>query len=137
MLTSIGCFLRLGAMLGVMVALASAQIGGGSLVGNVMDPAGAAVAGARVIATNPDTGVSRETVTNEQGYFEFPLLPAGRYQLAYRTHYQRHHDGSWGCDGPVKDRRTPLEWKELRATCESAGRSPFQPVFECGRARRN
>lgn len=59
-----------------------AQIGGGSLIGNVSDPAGAAVAGARISATNVDTGVSRETTTNESGYFEYPLLPAGRYQLS-------------------------------------------------------
>jgi hypothetical protein len=65
----------------VLAAISWAQIGGGSLIGNVTDPAGSAVAGARITATNVDTGVNRDTVTNESGYFEFPLLPAGRYQL--------------------------------------------------------
>jgi hypothetical protein len=60
---------------------ALAQIGGGSLVGTVTDPSGAAVVGAKVTASNVATGVSRSTETNETGYFEFPLLPAGQYKL--------------------------------------------------------
>lgn len=66
----------------MLAAVATAQIGGGSLVGNVTDPTGAAVAGTRVIVTNVETGVSRDTLTNETGYFEFPLLPPGQYRLA-------------------------------------------------------
>jgi outer membrane receptor protein involved in Fe transport len=65
----------------IWASVASAQIGGGSLVGNVTDPSGAAISGARVIVTNLDTGVSRETTANETGYYEFPLLPAGLYRL--------------------------------------------------------
>lgn len=61
--------------------LALGQIGGGSLVGNVTDPTGASIVGARIIVRNVDTGVSRETVTNETGYYEFPLLPVGQYRL--------------------------------------------------------
>jgi len=58
-----------------------AQIGGGSIVGFVQDPSSAAIAGAKVNAVNIGTAERRETVTNEQGDYEFPLLPAGRYQL--------------------------------------------------------
>ncbi|MCW5964826.1 MAG: TonB-dependent receptor, partial [Bryobacterales bacterium] len=82
MLTSIIPLVRVLGLAVLAVGALWAQIGGGSLIGNVTDPAGAAVAGARIIATNVDTGISRETVTNESGYFEYPLLPAGRYQLA-------------------------------------------------------
>ena len=58
-----------------------AQLGGGSIVGSVLDSSGAAIVGAKVTATNVATnGVSR-TVTSDSGYFEFPLLPAGRYVL--------------------------------------------------------
>ncbi|MFN0120026.1 MAG: carboxypeptidase regulatory-like domain-containing protein, partial [Blastocatellia bacterium] len=60
---------------------AFAQIGGGSVVGNVADPSGAIVANATVKATNISTRVTSTGVTNEQGYFEFPLLPAGRYVI--------------------------------------------------------
>lgn len=67
----------------VLVASASslAQIGGGSVVGSVIDPGGATIAGARVSAVQTETGVRRETRTNDNGYFEFPLLPAGKYRL--------------------------------------------------------
>ncbi|HYZ86633.1 MAG TPA: TonB-dependent receptor [Bryobacteraceae bacterium] len=57
------------------------QIGGGSIVGNVSDPSGAAVAGAQVVAKNTGTNENREAITNESGYYEFPLLPPGRYVL--------------------------------------------------------
>jgi hypothetical protein len=60
---------------------AAAQIGGGSIVGSVLDPTGAAVVGATVTAIHTDTNARRETRTNESGYYEFPLLPAGNYRL--------------------------------------------------------
>jgi outer membrane receptor protein involved in Fe transport len=59
----------------------AAQIGGGSIVGNVTDPSGAAIAGVRVTAVNTATNVVQGTATNDAGYYEFPLLPAGRYRL--------------------------------------------------------
>lgn len=58
-----------------------AQIGGGSIVGVVTDPSGSLIVGAKVEATNVATNEKRETQTNSQGYYEFPLLPAGRYTL--------------------------------------------------------
>ena len=64
-----------------LAAPMAAQIGGGSLVGNVTDPSGAAIVGAKVTAVNTETGVSRAAETNDTGYFEFPLLPAGQYCL--------------------------------------------------------
>ena len=58
-----------------------AQIGGGSLIGYVTDPSDAVVAGVTVKAVNLNTNVARDTRTNELGYYEFPLLAAGRYRL--------------------------------------------------------
>ena len=60
---------------------ALAQIGGGSVVGNVTDQSGAAVANATVKVTNSATNVTNTSASNEQGYYEFPLLPAGRYVI--------------------------------------------------------
>lgn len=57
------------------------QIGGGSIVGTVTDGSGANVVGVEVSARNLDTNIGRQARTNQQGYYEFPLLPAGRYQL--------------------------------------------------------
>jgi hypothetical protein len=81
MLPSAGSLIRLLVCACAAVPLVLAQIGGGSLVGNVTDPAGASVVGARVMAKNVETGVTRDTVTNETGYYEFPLLPAGQYTI--------------------------------------------------------
>jgi len=69
------------ALLAIVSTVVEAQIGGGSIVGAVKDPTGAAVVGAAVQAVNLETNEMRSTVTNEVGYYEFPLLPAGRYRL--------------------------------------------------------
>jgi len=51
------------------------------VTGQVSDPQGAVVPGTKVIAINSGTGLKRETVTNEDGYYTIPLLPPGSYQL--------------------------------------------------------
>ena len=53
----------------------------GTIVGNVSDPSGAAIVGAKVAATNIDTGLSRETTTATDGGYVFPLLPVGFYAV--------------------------------------------------------
>src|ERR1700728_738699 len=58
-----------------------AQIGGGSIVGFVSDHSNAVIPGAQVSATDLDTGVATSATTNNQGYYEFPLLPAGHYTV--------------------------------------------------------
>lgn len=58
-----------------------AQIGGGSIVGYVTDQSKAVISRAEVRATNLNTGVTTSTTTNNSGYYEFPLLPAGRYTV--------------------------------------------------------
>lgn len=63
-----------------------AQIGGGSIIGMVTDPTAAPVASAQVSVRNVDTGVVRQTQTNETGYYEFPLLPPGRYVIEAERH---------------------------------------------------
>ena len=74
--------LAISAALTLLLASESwAQISGGSIVGSVLDTSGAAIPGAEVRATNVGTNEVSRIVTNETGYFEFPLLPAGRYVL--------------------------------------------------------
>jgi hypothetical protein len=70
------------AVLSLLLASESwAQISGGSIVGSVLDSSGGAIIGAKVTATSVATNEVSRTVTNETGYFEFPILPAGRYVL--------------------------------------------------------
>src|SRR5438876_527378 len=53
----------------------------GTLAGTVSDPAGAVVAGAKVVATNTQTSLTREMQTGTDGGFVFPLLPVGPYKV--------------------------------------------------------
>ena len=53
----------------------------GTLRGQVLDPAGAAVANAQVTAINKETGVSTKTVTTSAGAYSFPSLLPGRYAV--------------------------------------------------------
>ena len=58
-----------------------AQVAGGSIVGVVSDPSGASVAGVRISIHNQETNETQQTKTNNEGYYEFPLLPAAHYRL--------------------------------------------------------
>src|SRR6266403_781832 len=55
--------------------------GMGSIVGRVTDPAGAAVAGAQVTATQEGTGFSRAAETDTQGLYVIPSLQPATYRL--------------------------------------------------------
>jgi len=71
---------------GIIVALwssAAAQSTAGRVLGRVADPSGAVLAGVKVTLTNLATGVSRETLTNETGDYNFvEVVPAG-YQVQF------------------------------------------------------
>ncbi|HEX9000385.1 MAG TPA: TonB-dependent receptor [Blastocatellia bacterium] len=62
-------------------AFAQAQAANGVIEGTVTDPSGSVVAGAKVRITNLDTGTTRESTTNESGFYRAPLLPLGRYEV--------------------------------------------------------
>jgi hypothetical protein len=52
-----------------------------SLVGTVSDSSGKSVPGARVTATNQGTSDKYTTTTSEQGYYNFPFVTIGNYEL--------------------------------------------------------
>jgi hypothetical protein len=54
----------------------------GEIDGNVTDPTQSAIGGARVVATNIETNVKRETVTNSTGGYTLPDLPPGTYTVS-------------------------------------------------------
>ena len=54
----------------------------GKIVGTVSDTSGGVVAGASVTVTNTGTGVSRQTSTDKQGYYQVLELPIGKYEVA-------------------------------------------------------
>ena len=58
-----------------------AQAVKGALLGNITDEAGLAVPGATVTATEINTNISSNTVTNENGYYIFANLKDGTYRV--------------------------------------------------------
>src|SRR6266436_5818081 len=65
----------------LFAALFSHGQGLGSIVGRVTDPAGAAVAGAQVTATQEGTGFSRSATTDTEGLYVIPSLQPAIYNL--------------------------------------------------------
>jgi outer membrane receptor for ferrienterochelin and colicin len=65
----------------VPVVLAQSQASSGEIVGSVTDKQGAALNGATVKATNPQTGLEQTQNTNEEGRYRFALLPPGVYTV--------------------------------------------------------
>ena len=63
------------------VPLALGQITSGDLGGNVLDPTGAALPNATVVATNDATGAETTTTTTSGGQYHFANLPVGTYTL--------------------------------------------------------
>ncbi len=53
----------------------------GSITGTVLDPSGAAIAGANVTVRNTGTAQSRSVVSDSQGRYSAPELPIGQYEL--------------------------------------------------------
>lgn len=64
-------------------ALAAAQ-GGGFFEGVVRDRSGLAIAGAEVRIDSEATGVRQKMLTDSNGHFTSPELPAGRYRFTVR-----------------------------------------------------
>ena len=64
-----------------LTSSAFAQTSKGFFVGNVMDPNGAAVTGAVVKIINAGTGVTRETVSTDDGSFRMDAVDPGTYRV--------------------------------------------------------
>ncbi len=58
---------------------------GGSLLGTVTDPKGAAIPGASVTATETATAVKQTIATDGSGFYSFQTLPVGRYDVEVRA----------------------------------------------------
>ena len=53
----------------------------GSLSGTIRDASGGVIPGATLIVTNIAQGVQSKTSTDPKGFYSFPSLPVGRYEL--------------------------------------------------------
>ena len=72
----------LGALIFVLTGTGSrAQSGTTSLHGVVTDKSGAAVSAAKIILSNTEQGLNRQTASGPEGEYEFIALPPGTYTL--------------------------------------------------------
>jgi hypothetical protein len=62
-------------------AAAQAQAANGNIEGIVRDSTGAALPGVSVSVANMDTGLTRTSITNDDGVYRAVLLPLGRYTV--------------------------------------------------------
>ena len=54
------------------------------VTGRITDQTGAVIAGANITATHTGTGINRDVVSNDEGYFTLPLLNPGEYRIAVK-----------------------------------------------------
>ena len=74
---------------------APAQNAQGTILGHVVDPTGAAVAGAKVTVTNLDSGVATVFTTNPTGDYTAPALNPGKYSVAVEAQgFSRSESGN-------------------------------------------
>jgi hypothetical protein len=71
------------ALVALAAAPAQAQKGdSGSIVGYVMDQTGTPIRGVKVSASAPtQIGGKKTAYTNDEGYFRFPMLEPGKFQV--------------------------------------------------------
>jgi hypothetical protein len=73
-----------GVLYAVVMLLPACAFGQGSqgvITGRVSDPAGVTVAGANVLLTNTATAQTKQSTTNEGGYYTFPALQPSSYTV--------------------------------------------------------
>jgi Carboxypeptidase regulatory-like domain len=68
--------------LSLACALASSAATSGSISGTVKDPSGAILPGVALTLKNTALGTEYKTTTDARGYYSFPNLPVGAYDLA-------------------------------------------------------
>jgi Carboxypeptidase regulatory-like domain len=87
------------AVMALTFALAFAQFSRaaitGSISGTVRDQSGAVIPAATVVALNVRTGVKQTAMTDSHGFYSFPELPIGEYQIliqksGFRQYQQTH-----------------------------------------------
>jgi hypothetical protein len=79
---SVQQFVTLLCVLGVSAIPARTQGIFATLTGVVADPSGSVISSATITLTDAVSGSSRETRTNDQGYYTFASVPVGSYNLS-------------------------------------------------------
>ncbi len=112
---------RLLLSIGLLLSLAVSEYAAeptGTIAGNVTDPSGAALVGAKITATNLNTGLSRETTSASDGGYVFPLLPVGSYSISVQAPGFRRFEQK-GIDVRADQNTTVAVKLEIGATTET------------------
>ena len=112
---------------------ASAQFAS-TIEGTVLDPTGLVAPGATITSTNVATGVTQTATTTPAGYYRFPALPAGLYNLkvelqGFRTVTQE------GIQLAADEIKTVNFKLEVGATSENVIVTGASPLVETGQGR--
>jgi len=78
------CGFRLFLLLGLFALIGTSVVRAdvtGSILGTVRDKTAAVVAGARIVATNVETNLSKETTSNPEGQYYILAMPPGTYKV--------------------------------------------------------
>ena len=75
----------LAALAFVFLALPARAGEGGSISGTVTDSTGAVVPKATVTAKNTETAITQSALTDSKGFYSFPNLPVGHYELVVES----------------------------------------------------
>jgi len=81
---SLACLLQAALACALLQVPSFPQTTNAQLTGIITDQTGAPVPLALVTATNEQTGIRRETQSNESGNYAIPLLPPGAYTITVR-----------------------------------------------------
>ncbi len=85
---ALGCF----SIFVILASLAAWAEVGGKLSGTVQDATHAVIPQAVVAAADAETGIQHQTTTNSQGFYSFPELPVGHYDiLVTKTGFGSYH----------------------------------------------
>jgi hypothetical protein len=68
-------------VMALLLSTAMAQTNQGSIAGNVTDPSGALLSGAKITAKNVNTGATYETTSSTAGAYRFPNVNIGTYDI--------------------------------------------------------
>lgn len=104
----------------------------GTLTGNVIDKEGGALPGVTVIIKSPALmNPHLSTVTNEKGYFRFPVLPPGLYTVTYELSGFKtfvHEGVRISLGGTVALNDETLEVSPIKETVVVTGKAPIVDV---------
>src|SRR3984893_12746283 len=106
-----------------------------TLRGIVMDPNGAVLPGARVIATQKETAIKRETTTNDEGSYMLSNLPLGSYEVKVEANGFKDKISATPVAlqvGQTVTLDTTLELGTLRETTALVGEIPLVETTKSG-----